>query len=222
MDIIAVNHLTKAFKTKKGMVAALDDIALTIKEGEFVAITGESGSGKSTLLQLIGGLDTPTSGEVCVRGEDITRFSDRQLSRFRSDMFGFVFQNFYLQPFLTVRQNVELPAVFNNMLRGSRTERTENIAKFLDIQDRLDHLPRELSGGQVQRAAILRAIYNQPPIILADEPTGNLDGNNARAVLDLLKKINKEMNATILLVTHDTLASSYADRVIHLDRGNIV
>ncbi|MDR0398137.1 MAG: ABC transporter ATP-binding protein [Candidatus Nomurabacteria bacterium] len=214
MSTIVVANVTKTYKKKKEVVRALSGIDLTVDEGEFLVIKGESGSGKSTLLSIIGGLEAPTSGQVLVNGEDIPKLNDNRLSAFRGSTIGFVFQGFHLHPYLTLRQNIELPAMFAGVSLSERYKNTDSLAVFLGLGKRLSHLPSELSGGQIQRAAILRAVYNRPSIILADEPTGNLDKKNSLAVLELLKKINQELKATVVLATHDSLADGYADRCL--------
>ena len=183
-----------------------------------MAITGQSGAGKSTLVQILGGLDNPSSGKIFFYDEDISAYSPKKLAEFRSRNIGFIFQNFYLQPFLTLRENIQLPGYFTGKISKNHTEL---LAKFVGLDDRLEHLPAELSGGQVQRAAIIRALYNNPSIIMADEPTGNLDDENSKLVMDLLKTINQEMNATVIVVTHDKTVLPYADRVISLKDGEI-
>lgn len=218
MSILSVVGVTKQYRKKRRQVLALQDVNLEINEGEFIAITGQSGSGKSTLVQILGGLDTPTSGQVSYRNQDISKFSSRELARFRSRNVGFIFQNFYLQPFLTLRENIQLPGYFTGQISDKHTE---TLAKFVGLEDRLGHLPSELSGGQVQRAAIIRALYNNPKIILADEPTGNLDDENSENILKLLKIINQELGATVIVVTHDQKVLPYADRVVKLTDGKI-
>lgn len=210
--------VTKQYRKKRRQILALQDVNLEINEGEFIAITGQSGSGKSTLVQILGGLDTPTGGQVLYQNQDISKFSSRDLARFRSRNIGFIFQNFYLQPFLTLRENIQLPGYFTGKISAKHTE---TLAKFVGLEDRLDHLPSELSGGQVQRAAIIRALYNNPKIILADEPTGNLDDENSENILKLLKIINQELGATVIVVTHDQKVLPYADRVVKLTDGKI-
>lgn len=210
--------VTKQYRKKRRQILALQDVNLEINEGEFIAITGQSGSGKSTLVQILGGLDTPTGGQVLYQNQDISKFSSRDLARFRSRNIGFIFQNFYLQPFLTLRENIQLPGYFTGKISAKHTE---TLAKFVGLEDRLDHLPSELSGGQVQRAAIIRALYNNPKVILADEPTGNLDDENSENILKLLKIINKELGATVIVVTHDQKVLPYADRVVKLTDGKI-
>lgn len=218
MSILSVVGVTKQYRKKRRQILALQDVNLEINGGEFIAITGQSGSGKSTLVQILGGLDTPTGGQVLYQNQDISKFSSRDLARFRSRNIGFIFQNFYLQPFLTLRENIQLPGYFTGKIS---TKHTETLAKFVGLEDRLDHLPSELSGGQVQRAAIIRALYNNPKIILADEPTGNLDDENSENILKLLKIINKELGATVIVVTHDQKVLPYADRVVKLTDGKI-
>ncbi|MCL2444837.1 ABC transporter ATP-binding protein [Candidatus Saccharibacteria bacterium] len=220
MPILKTKNLTKSYKTKKGIVHAVTDVNLSVEKGEFVAIMGQSGSGKSTLIQLMGGLDTPTSGEILVDEIDITKLKDNQLSKFRGKKFGFVFQTFYLQPFLTVAQNISLPSMFTNSQNLS-LDRTRKLASILKIEDKLDSYPSEISGGQTQRVAILRSLYNNPAIIFADEPTGNLDETNSIAVLKMLKSINQKLGTTIIMVTHDSRVKQYATRTITLQEGKI-
>lgn len=222
MDIISLKNVTKTFKLKSGPVAALTDVSLGISAGEFVAIRGESGSGKSTLLQMMSGLDAPTSGEVIVAERDMAKMKDKELSRFRSGMFGFVFQSFYLHPLLTMRQNIELPACFTDMSEEKRRTRVNELVRFLGLEELMERLPKELSGGQIQRAAILRAMFNHPKIVFADEPTGNLDLKSSEQVLELLKYINQELGITIVLATHDTNMSAAADRVLNISHGEFV
>ena len=210
--------VTKKYRKKRRNILALEDVNLEIGEGEFIAVMGQSGSGKSTLVQILGGLDTPTSGQVLYQGQDISKFSSRQLAEYRSRNIGFIFQNFYLQPFLTLRENIQLPGYFTGKISDKHTE---TLAKFVGLEDRLDHLPSELSGGQIQRAAIIRALYNNPKIILADEPTGNLDDDNSVNILELLKVINQELGATVIVVTHDQKVLPYAGRVVKLLDGRI-
>lgn len=223
MYSIETKNLTKTFTTKKRTTTVLDNVNLKVNSGEIITINGTSGSGKTTLLQIIGGLDRPSSGQVIINGkDDITKLNDNELSAFRNKTFGFVFQSFYLQPFLTLRQNIELPSMFSNTPVEARKSRTEELAEYLSLSDRLDFMPSELSGGQIGRAAILRAIYSKPSIILVDEPTGNLDNKNSKAVLELLKKINSDFNSTIVIVTHDELVNQYTNRIFKLEHGNLV
>lgn len=219
--IIRAEGLTKSYATKVGHVRALQNISLTIEKGEFVAIVGSSGSGKSTLLQVLGGLEPSTAGSLEVNGVNIGKLNERKRALFRQANIGFVFQFFYLQPFLTLRQNIELPQLFVSNPRDASLGYVEKLADTLGIGERMDHLPRELSGGQIQRAAIARALVNNPPIILADEPTGNLDYKSAQITIDLFAKIRSEFDTTIIVVTHDERIASSADRVITIVDGHI-
>lgn len=220
--IIEAKNLKKQYKVGRQKVDALKDASVTIHEGEFVALTGASGSGKSTLLQLIGGLDKPSGGTVTVDDTLLTKMSDRKLSRFRGQTIGFVFQFFYLQPFLKVRTNLEVPGMFARTRRADRHKQTYKLAHAVGLEDRLEHLPRELSGGQMQRAAVARALLNNPKILLADEPTGNLDSKNGAAIIELFEAIRKEFGTTIVVVTHDADIAAKADRVIQLKDGVVV
>lgn len=219
--VISVADLTKTYKIGKQKIQALDGVTTEIREGEFVAITGSSGSGKSTLLQLIGGLDKPTSGTVTVNDNLISRMSDRKLSEFRNKTIGFVFQFFYLQPFLKLEKNLEIAGMPMRTKHKQRVQSAMKLAEATGLSDRLNHYPKELSGGQLQRSAIARALLNNPKIILADEPTGNLDSVNGRAIIELFEQIRKDYNATIIIVTHDANIAEKADRIINLVDGKI-
>lgn len=219
--IIEANAISKQYKLGRQIVKAVDNVSFKLYKGEFVAIVGASGSGKSTLLQLLGGLDKPTSGSVTIDGNRLDKMSDRKLSVFRNQMIGFVFQSFYLQPFLTLRRNIEVAAMPNRMARSERKERVDLLAAQVGLSDRLRHLPKELSGGQIQRAAVARALMNYPDIILADEPTGNLDSQNSRDVIALFRMICDELGVTIVVATHDQEIASQADRVITVQDGGI-
>ena len=221
-ELVRVEGLSKRYKIGRTHVDALKGVSLSIHEGEFVAFTGTSGSGKSTLLQLIGGLDKPTGGTVIVDGNDITKLSDRKLSVFRNKTIGFVFQFFYLQPFLRLQTNLEVPAMFARTKRSVRQQQSGELARAVGLDDRLKHLPKELSGGQMQRAAIARALLNRPKILLADEPTGNLDSANGEAIIGLFEKIREEYGTTIVVVTHDPKIAARADREISLKDGLVV
>lgn len=220
--LIRVENLSKEYTVGHQKVRALHDVSLTIHEGEFVAITAPSGSGKSTLLQLMGGLEKPTNGVVTVRDVNINKLHDAKLSQFRGQTIGFIFQFFYLQPFLTLEQNLEVPSMFAHLKHKERQERIKLLAQTVGIADRLKHLPKELSGGQIQRAAVARALMNRPKVILADEPTGNLDTSNSSAIIDLFEDIRKQFGTTIVIATHDPAVASRADRVIKLQDGALL
>ena len=202
-------------------IRAVDSVSLEVNKGEFIALVGVSGSGKSTLLHLLGGLDKATSGEVVVNGQEIRKMSDRRLSQFRNQTIGFVFQSFYLQPFLTLRRNIEVASMPQRMKRAERKQRIEELARQVGLYDRLNHRPRELSGGQIQRAAIARALLNRPAIILADEPTGNLDSANSHDIIQLFQQIRERYGTTVIIATHDTEVAAQADRVITLKDGRL-
>lgn len=220
--LITITDLKKQYKLGRQKVDALNGITLAIQEGEFIALTGSSGSGKSTLLQLIGGLDKPSSGKIVIDNQDISRLSDRKLSIFRNKTIGFVFQFFYLQPFLSVKTNLEVPGMFARRGRKFRGERASELAEAVGLNDRLKHRPKELSGGQLQRAAIARALLNKPKLILADEPTGNLDSVNGKAIIDLFEQVRERYGTTIIVVTHDNKIAARADREITLKDGSII
>lgn len=220
--LISAEHLQKQYKIGRQKIDALGDVSLTVRSGEFVALTGASGSGKSTLLQLLGGLDKSTGGTLLVDGVNPVKLSDRKLSKFRGTTIGFVFQFFYLQPFLKVGTNLEVPAMFIGMKRSERQARVALLTKQVGLSNRVTHLPRELSGGQMQRAAIARALFNNPKVILADEPTGNLDSKNGEAIIDLFDQIRREFGTTIIVVTHDRTVAARADREIVLRDGAII
>lgn len=219
---VELREVTRIYHTAENQeTVALSDISLRIKRGEMVAITGASGSGKSTLLQLIGGLDRPTSGTIRVNGHLIPTHGT-QLAAYRNQSVGFVFQSFYLQPFLTVGKNIEIPLMFARMDRALRPERIKQVVAAVGLDDRVNHLPKELSGGQIQRAAIARALVHKPGIILADEPTGNLDSVNSAAVMKLLTDICHTEGTTVIIVTHDATVSAAADRTIHIKDGKVL
>jgi ABC-type lipoprotein export system ATPase subunit len=220
--IIELKSVYKKYGKGKQEIVVLQDINLDIYAGEIVAIVGPSGSGKSTLLNLIGGLDKPDSGEVIVDGRNVSLLNDRELSIFRNQTIGFVFQFFYLQPYLTTQENVEIPLVFRGESRAIRSQKAREVLGQVGLSDRVSYLPNQLSGGQMQRVAIARALVNNPKIILADEPTGNLDMNTGAEIVNLLKQINADLHTTIVIVTHDLNVAKQANRVIEISNGKIV
>ena len=221
-SILQAVGLHKEFERGQVKVVALERVDLVVERGEFVALMGPSGSGKSTLLHLIAGMDRPTEGRLTVLGEEPAAMSERALARWRNHHIGFVFQSFNLIPVLTAQENVDLPLKLTRLPRARRKEMSATALKLVGLDDRMDHFPRQLSGGQEQRVAIARAIVTDPDIILADEPTGNLDANSARDVLTLLQKLNKDFGKTIVMVTHDPHSAAAASRLIHLDKGKFV
>lgn len=219
MAFIEVNNLSKVYGSGEAEIKALDNINLNIEQGEFVAIVGPSGSGKSTLLHLLGGVDNPTSGEVIIKGESIYKLKEKELSILRRRKLGFVFQFFNLIPVLTAEENIEMPVLLDN----NKIDKNymNELLKLLGLEERRKHYPSELSGGQQQRVSIGRALANKPSIILADEPTGNLDSKNSKEVLELLKYCAKKYNQTLILITHDINIAKSADRVITIEDGKI-
>lgn len=220
MEILKVENLTKIYGKDNNKVVALDNVSFTIEKGEFVAIVGASGSGKSTLLHLIGGVDTPTSGKVFIDGQEIYKLNSDKLAIFRRREVGLIYQFYNLIPILTVEENITLPLELDNK-KVDKFELNELI-KLLGLERRRNHLPNELSGGQQQRTSIGRAIITKPAIILADEPTGNLDSKASEEVVTLLKKMNKDYKQTIIMITHNLEIASYADRIITIEDGKIV
>ncbi|WP_346696400.1 ABC transporter ATP-binding protein [Thermophilibacter mediterraneus] len=219
MDILQIEHLTKTYGTGGTAVRALDDVSFSVGAGEFVAIIGSSGSGKSTLLHLIGGVDRPTSGTVRLNGEDVFQRSDEQLAVFRRREVGLVYQFYNLVPVLDVVENMCLPVLMDG--RPVNRARLENMLHVLGLEGREHHLPNQLSGGQQQRVAIGRALMNAPAVVLADEPTGNLDSRNSAEIMRLLRKSNRELGQTLVVITHDEDVALSADRVIALEDGRI-
>lgn len=220
MEILKVQNLTKKYGKKDTEVVALDNVSFSVEKGEFIAIVGASGSGKSTLLHLMGGVDKPTSGKVFINDKDIYQLSKDDLAVFRRREIGIIYQFYNLIPILNVKENILLPC----NLDGKKVEEKhlQEIIELLGLSNREEHLPNQLSGGQQQRVAIGRAIINNPSIILADEPTGNLDSKSSKEIIELLKKSNKKYNQTILLITHDMSIAEQADRIIKIQDGKIV
>lgn len=219
MDIVKMEHVTKIYGSGDTRVWALDDVNLTVKKGEMLAVVGASGSGKSTLLHVMGGVDTPDNGNVIVDGKDLTKLSDVEMSVFRRRKIGFVFQAYHLIPVLTVEDNIKMPILLDH--KKPDKEYIEHIIELLGLQDRRKHLPNQLSGGQQQRAAIARALANRPSLILADEPTGALDSVNGNEVMTLLQDSVKKLNQTLVLITHNIDLAREADRIIRIADGKI-
>jgi putative ABC transport system ATP-binding protein len=219
--IIQTTKLTKEFIRDEFHVVALKDVNLEIAKGEFVALMGPSGSGKSTLLHLIAAMDRPTGGEIRVLGHALRELNDRQIAHWRNENVGFIFQQFNLIPVLSALENVELPLKLTNLRKSERIEHATTALKLVGLGDRLHHLPRQLSGGQEQRVAMARAIVTDPALILADEPTGNLDATSALEVLTILGRLNKEFGKTVVMVTHDPHAAQFATKMHHLEKGEL-
>jgi len=219
--IIETRQLRKEYARDEFRVTALEDVNLSIPRGEFLALMGPSGSGKSTLLHLIAAMDRPSDGEILVLGQDLRSLNDYEIARWRNLHVGFVFQSFNLIPVLTAMENVELPLNLTNLAVRERREHAETALQLVGLGDRMHHLPRQLSGGQEQRVAIARAIVTDPDLVLADEPTGNLDSTSAQEVLTLLSGLNQELGKTIVMVTHDPHAAQFATRVHHLEKGEL-
>ena len=220
MNILEVKNLSKIYGKGDTLVKAVDDVSFTVEQGEFVAIIGPSGSGKSTLLHIIGGVDTPTTGNVIIDGTDITKLKESPLSIFRRRQIGLVYQFYNLIPILTVEENLTLPLLLDG--RKPNKEQIDYLVSNLGLGDRLKHLPNQLSGGQQQRVSIGRALANNPALLLADEPTGNLDSENSKEIVALLRKFNKEHNQTVIMITHDERIAQSADRIIAIEDGKIV
>ena len=218
---IRLRSVTKSYSKGGQTLRVLDELDLDMDEATFYALMGPSGSGKTTLLNLVGGLDQADEGVVQVGDEDLAVMQSSELAEWRSEHVGFVFQGFNLLPVLSARENVELPLLLARLSRRERRQQAERALELVGLADRMNHKPRELSGGQEQRVAIARAIATDPQVILADEPTGDLDRDTADAVLEMLRRLNRELHKTILMVTHDPQAATYADKTIHLDKGKL-
>lgn len=219
MAILEVKNLTKIYGHDENQIIALDHVSFTVKKGEFIAIVGSSGSGKSTLLHLIGGVDKPTSGEVIVNGQNVYKKNENELAIFRRREVGLIYQFYNLIPILTVEENMTLPVLLDN--KKVNQERLDELLRILDLKSREKHLPRELSGGQQQRVSIGRALMNAPSLVLADEPTGNLDSKNSKEIIDLLKLTQKRYKQTLIMITHDENIAMQADRIIVIEDGKI-
>jgi putative ABC transport system ATP-binding protein len=220
--IVELRGVSKHYTRGKETLQVLDNLDLTVKKGAFEAFMGPSGSGKSTLLNLIAGIDRVTSGSLRVAGHDLTKMSDGELAKFRSNTLGFIFQQYNLMPVLTALDNVELPLLLTGLSSKERKRRAQTALRVVGLEDRMNHYPRQLSGGQEQRVAIARAIVNDPQIIVADEPTGDLDRKSADEILTLLGTLNREFGKTILMVTHDPLAAERASVLRKLDKGRLL
>lgn len=221
MPLVRIHHVAKSYRRGVQTVPVLSDITLDIAEGDFIALMGPSGSGKSTLLNLIAGIDRPDSGELFVAGQDITRLAESALADWRAANVGFIFQFYNLMPVLTAFENVELPLMLTRLTRAERRARVELVLKMVNLADRMSHYPSELSGGQQQRVAIARALITDPTLIVADEPTGDLDRNSAAEILAMLRRLNAELGKTIIMVTHDAHAAAAAKSLVHLEKGEL-
>ena len=219
MNILEVKNLSKIYGKDETKVVALDNVSFSVKQGEFVAIIGPSGSGKSTLLHILGGVDVPTKGSVIINGTDISTLDETNLSIFRRRQIGLIYQFYNLIPILTVEENLTLPLLLDG--RKPNQKIIDSLVKTLGLENRLKHLPSQLSGGQQQRVSIGRALMKNPALMLADEPTGNLDSENTKEIISLLKKFNKENNQTLIVITHDERIALAADRVIAIEDGRI-
>lgn len=221
-NIVSIRNLSKIYSQGEIQVTALDNISLDIAAGEFLTLMGPSGSGKSTLLHILAGIDRPTSGECRVQDIDVTKLNESQLADWRNHNVGFVFQTFNLLPVLTAHENVELPLLLTRLSRSQRRKQVETALELVGLADRMHHLPKQLSGGQEQRVAIARALVADPRLIVADEPTGNLDSHSAHEVLSVLQSLSKEAGKTVIMVTHDPKAAAFGSRTIHLEKGELL
>ncbi len=220
--LVEISHVAKSYRRGVQIVPVLTDITLEIGEGDFIALMGPSGSGKSTLLNLIAGIDRPDSGELRVGGLDITRLPEAALAEWRAANVGFIFQFYNLMPVLTAFENIELPLVLTHLTRRERRERVGLVLEMVNLADRMHHYPSELSGGQQQRVAIARALITDPTLIVADEPTGDLDRASAEEVLSMMQRLNMELGKTIIMVTHDAHAAGAAKAIVHLEKGELI
>lgn len=219
--IVTIRQLSKVYAQGEIQVTALNNVSLDIKRGEFLALMGPSGSGKSTLLHIIAGIDRPTKGQCLVQGVDVTQLNESELADWRNQNVGFVFQTFNLIPVLTAFENVELPLLLTQLNRAERKRRVEAALDIVGLGDRMHHLPKQLSGGQEQRVAIARALVTDPRLVVADEPTGNLDSHSAQEVLAVLQSLSREAGKTVIMVTHDPKAAAFGSRSVHLEKGEL-
>lgn len=222
MALIEIQNVTKQYRKGGETITPLDGVSLNIEQGEFISLMGASGTGKSTLLNLVASIDRPDSGSIVIDGTDITRLPGTKLSNWRAANMGYIFQTHNLVPVLTAYENIELPLLLLPMLRSERRKRIEIALKAVDLLDRADHYPRQMSGGQEQRVGIARAIVAHPKVVVADEPTGDLDPETSEQILDLLKRLNEQLNVTLLVVTHDADAAQIADKHFRLNYGKLV
>ena len=220
-NIVTIRNLSKIYQQGEINVTALDNISLDIAAGEFLTLMGPSGSGKSTLLHIIAGIDRPTNGECHVQGIDVAQLNESQLADWRNQNVGFVFQTFNLIPVLTAYENVELPLLLTRLNRGERRKQVETALDLVGLADRMKHLPKQLSGGQEQRVAIARALVTDPALVVADEPTGNLDSHSAQEVLKVLQLLARDAGKTVIMVTHDPKAAAFGSRSVHLEKGEL-
>jgi putative ABC transport system ATP-binding protein len=220
--VVQAKNVSKVFKRDAFEVKALDNASIEIAGGEFLALMGPSGSGKTTLLNMIAAIDRPTAGELLVLGQNIFSFNDTQSAKWRNEHIGYVFQTFNLIPVLTSFENVELPLLLTKLNSQQRRDHVMTALKLVGLEERVHHLPKQLSGGQEQRVAIARAIVSDPTLILADEPTGDLDSNSATEILEILKRLNEDFHKTVVMVTHDPHAASYAHTTRHLEKGTLL
>lgn len=221
-SLIQIRNLTKSFTKGQSVITPLDSLSLEVSRGEFLALMGPSGSGKTTLLNLIAGIDTASSGELVIDSQDLGSLSRAQLTKWRSVNVGYIFQLYHLVPILSAFENVELPLLLQPLTRSERRARVETALELVGLSDRIHHRPAELSGGQEQRVAIARAIVHDPGLLVADEPTGDLDGESAGSILELLRSLSRDHHKTIVMVTHDPRAAAVADRSLHLEKGQLV
>jgi putative ABC transport system ATP-binding protein len=220
--MISCKAISKSYRKGPNLVTPLENLSLEVPRGDFLALMGPSGSGKTTLLNLLSGIDSPSSGTLEIDGENIAQFSRKQLTKWRGKKIGYIFQLYHLIPVLTAFENVELPLLITSLSRSERRVRVEEALALVGLQDRSHHTPSELSGGQEQRVAIARALVGNPPLLVADEPTGDLDRESANGILNLLQSLSREHGKTIVMVTHDARAAAAADRTLHLEKGKLL